>query len=427
MSTVDKPHHPISKVRATCRSCGGDMIDIWELGALRINAFPESLENCSKVPRVPLTLSRCHPCGLIQLRHTTNPDLLFGATEERPYWYRSGVNEFMVAALKEVVQEARVLVDLGVGDTVVDVGANDGTLLSFYPNGIRRVAFEPARNLHKALSRHAEFAIPDYFPSCGPHLREGSIKILTSVAMFYDLEDPLTFCSEVARLLHPSGVWVNQLAYLPFMLMRKAWDGICHEHLTYWTYCSLTPILAAVGLQVTKVQLLPGVNEGSIRFFITKRQGKVGVKKADLRQLQELGEQEAEAGLGTTNEPYLQLKVEAELVATRLRNTMVGAGLTGEKLDLLGASTKGNTLLQFCKLGPLQVRRAIERSPEKVGRMTVNGIPIVSEEEGRRDPAKFLLVLPWHFRDSIIERERGRWPSGTQLIFPLPEVESYEL
>jgi hypothetical protein len=242
--------------------------------------------------------------------------------------------------------------------------------------------------------------------------------------MFYDLEDPSAFCREVQYLLHPKGVWVNQLSYLPLMLERKAWDGICHEHLTYWTYCSLSPLLAQAGLQVIKAELLPDVNEGSIRFYITHRNSRIPVQREDLGFLQELGAEEE--GLGTTNEPYLRLEGEAKAVARQLRSTVVGAACADERVDILGASTKGNTLLQYCQLR-LGIRQAIERSPEKVGRYTVNGIPIVSEAHGRAEPAKWLLVLPWHFRDSLIARERGKWPAGTKLLFPLPEVESYEL
>src|SRR5258706_1340672 len=144
---TESKRESISWIRASCRACGGEMIDLWELGALRISSFPASLQEAEKVPRVPLTVSRCHPCGLIQLRHSTNPDLLFGVKEDRPYWYLSGVQPAMVRILKEVVEEAKALVKLVTGDTVVDVGANDGTLLSFYPDGVRRGAFAPAINM----------------------------------------------------------------------------------------------------------------------------------------------------------------------------------------------------------------------------------------------------------------------------------------
>lgn len=407
------------------------MIDIWELGAQRINSFPASAAECERVPRVPLTLARCHPCGLVQLRHSTNPDLLFGVKEDRPYWYSSGLQPAMVRVLQEVVAEALALVPLKPGDTVVDVGANDGTLLSFMPDGVRSVAFEPALNMKEKLEKNCDVHVQSFFPTVRDvadlFLQEGSVKILTSVAMFYDLEDPLAFCEEVKRLLHPGGVWVNQLAYLPSMLQNSAFDGICHEHLTYWSLRSLSALLAKADLQIIKVQLLPRVNEGSARFFITHRKSKVAVQFADLKEIQQLGMEEERQKLGETNEPYLKLKAEAEECARVLRLTCFGAAIKGEKVDLLGASTKGNVLLQYAKLGPDMVRRAIERSEEKVGRFTVNGIGIVGEEEGRQDAAQHLLVLPWAFREALLERERGKWKAGTRMIFPMPKVESVEL
>jgi hypothetical protein len=418
----------ISWIRHSCRACGGDMIDVWEMGAQRINSFPSSLAECDRVPKVPLTLARCHPCGLIQLRHSTNPDLLFGVKADRPYWYFSGVNESMVKVLKETVQSALDMVKVETGDVVVDIGANDGTLLSFYPNGVKRVAFEPALNMMSKLMKNCELYVGNFFPyfhDNGP-VQDGSAKIVTSAAMFYDLEDPLEFCLAIKKILHPKGVWVNQLAYLPSMLANNAWDGICHEHATYWTLTSLAGVLEKAGLQVIKATLLPKLNEGSVRFFITHRDSKVPSQFGDLRALFDLAKQEEEAKFATTNEPYLALKKAAEETARVLRTTVLGAALRGEAVDLLGASTKGNVLLQYCALRD-GIRRAVERSEEKWGKFTVNGIPITSEEVGRADPAKWLICLPWAFREALLAREKGKWPAGTRMIFPMPKVEVVDL
>lgn len=415
------------KTRLSCRACHGPMIEVWPLGLFfRINSFPAHEEERKRVPAAPLTLARCHACGLVQLRHTVDPDLLFGKTEGRPYWYRSGVNESMVRVLRETVDEARALVPVHKGDMVVDIGANDGTLLSFYEGaGVLRVGYEPATNLRKDLLQHVDVIAPTYFP--GDPLKLGRAKIITSVAVFYDVEDPLEFCRGVADLLADDGIWVNQLAYLPYMLARRAWDGICHEHLTYYCLSTILPLLDKAGLKLIRVDRLPDVNEGSVRLFITKKEARIPVRPEDLAQIRLLTQIEQDHGLTSRNDRYLELKAEAEEAARMLLHNVLGASLTRGPVDCLGASTKGNTLLQYCQLGPSIVRRAIERSEEKVGRMTVTGIPIVSEEEGRRDPASYLLVLPWHFRDSILARERGRWPMGTKFIFPLPELEVVEL
>lgn len=416
--------------RSTCRACGGSWAELWNLGTLRLNDFPRSMDARERHPAVPLQLCRCHPCGLIQLRHTTPPEWMF----REHYWYRSGINQAMVKHLQDVVDKARELVPVGAGDVVMDIGANDGTLLSNFgwdrgKGTPFRIGFEPAPNLQSKLRRHAELPVCDFFPQPQfQHLKsfytkpESKPKIITSVAMFYDLEDPNAFVSEIARLLHPEGIWVNQLAYLPAMLRNGAWDGICHEHLCYYSLRTLQPLYLAHGLQVLDVEEVP-VNEGSIRVYATHRDGKVPIGWDAVKRVRAMAAAEEALHLHDTNEPYFDLQVRAEKLKHSVRNFMLGTVLKGEKVDILGASTKGNTFLQYVGLGPQLIRRAIDRSDEKSGRFTVNGVPIVSEEEGRKDPAPWLLCLIWAFKDSIIERERGKWPAGTKLVFAMPELE----
>jgi hypothetical protein len=435
-TTETRPVKVVYKTQLGCRACRGEMIDVWSLGQQRINAFPATSEELARLPMAPLTLARCHTCGLLQLRDTVERELLFGGSVGRPYWYRSGVNESMVRTLRDTVWQATQLVG-GVGpeDVVVDIGANDGTLLGFYAGaadtgtrkGPQRVAIEPALNMRKALWGKTDVLMNTYFPLWeGQWERFKPAKIITSVAVFYDSDDPLGFCQGVADCLAQDGVWVNQLAYLPYMLERRAWDGICHEHLTYYCLSTIMPLLESAGLKLIRVDTLPGVNEGSVRLFITHRDASLSVSQAQLAQIRELCALEREMVLTNSNAPYLQLRADALHSRSEITKTVLGATLESSKIDLLGASTKGNTLLQFCSLGPSVIRRAIERSEEKEGRMTVTGIPIVGEEEGRRNPAKYLIVLPWHFKDAILERERGRWPMGTKMIFPLPYISVVE-
>lgn len=398
------------EIRATCRACGGAIIGVFDLGEHWPSEFPERPGEHAR-PKVPLNLVRCHACGLIQLEHTVPAAWMF----KEHYWYRSGINEAMCAALWEVVLKACSLVDLAEDDVVIDIGANDGTLLSFYPEMIEhrlvRKAYEPAENLQELLRANAEVVYPFFFPS-GIHAARQA-KVITSIACFYSNPDPGAFVAEVKRLLAPEGVWINQLAYLPRMLANSAFDSICHEHLTYWALAPMIRLLFLHDLEIFDAEEV-AVNEGSIRLMISH----LGSREVSPR-VKKLVDAEEKLGLHNTNEPYLALRDHAVEILAGIWRAINEVG----KCDLLGASTKANTLLQWCNLGPKQIRRAIDRSPEKVGRFTVTGIPIVSEEEGRRDPADLLLVGPWAFRDQLLERERGKWPKGTHVLFPCPKME----
>lgn len=216
-----------TSVRATCRICTGSLIPLLELGDLAINDFPETHEQCSRVPRTALTLTVCDKCGLAQLDRTVSPDLLY-----RNYWYRSGVNEMMVKELERVVWEATRRVPAADGLVVLDIGANDGTLLSHYralfpTTEIDRIAIDPAHNLQPELAEHAEHTIVDYFPSEALTRYEGQIGIITAIAMCYDLEDPLRFFAYIRRLLRVDGVAIVQFQDMGQMLETAAFDNIC--------------------------------------------------------------------------------------------------------------------------------------------------------------------------------------------------------
>lgn len=403
--------------RRDCRACGGETIRVFELGGQYVNAFPETFENLG--PKVPMALMRCHACGLIQLTHTTPREWLYDH-----YWYRSGVNEAMRAALADIVTKATALVPVGTDDVVVDIGANDGTLLNFYRADEMtptRVAYEPAPNLAEECERHCEILVKGFFPS-GDYEYPAFAKkpkIVSSIAMFYDLEDPSTFVAEIKRILHPEGIWVCQQAYLPSMLDNNAFDNICHEHLTYFGILPFIQLIARHGLQVIDVEVNE-VNGGSFRTYVTHKDSKVATEWAATRRVMDLCAAEEALRLRDTNEPYLAFKDRAHGIALILQLEAVKARQAGWKMDLYGASTKGNSLLQFCDLGPMQIARAVERSAEKVGRYTVTGIPIVSEETWREDAADLTLMCLWQFKEAVLKRERNYLNQGGTFLIPMP-------
>ncbi len=397
-----------------CRICRGRLVTVLDLGNLHPSAFPLPHESFDVT--APLDLCQCEACGTVQLRHTVNPDLLF-----RHYWYRSGVNEVMRAELADIVASGISAIDHSPA-VVVDIGANDGTLLAEYKRQrpLRtpyRIAYEPACNLAAALRPHCDDLIADYFPATWPNrMYTRSVDILTSIACFYDLDDPGAFVRAVAELLAPGGVWIVQFQDLHQMCRAAAFDNICHEHLVYYSLESFERLIEPYGLYVWSAERR-GINGGSYRLIVRAAGPTAPAPVSSVEALLafEVGCQDWQRldrfawHVGEMRRQILSL-VEASHAA-------------GQVIDLYGASTKGNTLLQYCGLDDEVFRQAWERSPEKWGRQTVTRIPIVSEEQGRAHPPDLLFCGIWQFRDMVIARERAYLDRGGALIVPLPRVD----
>lgn len=395
-----------------CRVCATPLDRLLNLGTHFISDFITE-PNEPRHPAVPLILTQCPTCKLVQLRDTVPRDWMY----KENYWYKSGVNESMVEALKDVVISACCYVDLTENDTVLDIGANDGTLLSLYAaldKKPQRIGVEPATNLHTELSQHCEMMVPDYWP---PHVRyDGQkAKIITTIAMFYDLDDPNAFVAEIKRVLHHEGIWVIQLGDLGSMIRQNAFDAICHEHLEYYSLESLSYLLQ-------KHDLVPimcaenAVNGGSLRVYVTHRER--GLDSHSSIAQQRLAESDQKLNASATWHQFSSTVLD---IRDSVRQYVMSEVKKGHPVDVYGASTKGNTLLQYFGLDSTLIRRAIERSPDKWGKFTVGtNIPIVPEEQGRRAAAKLWIVPIWHFRESVVAREQEFLHAGGQMLFPLP-------
>jgi hypothetical protein len=405
-----------------CRICGTPALEpVLNLGPQYVSDFPNAPDSRPYDP-VPLAVVRClNPhCGLVQLTHTTPRDWLY-----RQYWYRSGVTEAMRAELSDIVGAAlrhrKTAGFLLNHATVGDIGANDGTLLEGYPLHapalhLIRVAWEPARNLYQVCRPACAVLFPDFFEVKGAWTAE-KIEILTSIAMFYDLDQPQTFVRDVTKVLAPKGVWCVQQAYLLDMLTTNGYDNVGHEHLEYYHLKPLEYLLAAQGLEVFHVERR-AINAGSFRTWI----GWKGVHR--VRGSVAAMRTEEAAQYADPVRVWRAFQERTAIAQEGLRGTLQALHVAGKTIDLLGASTKGNTLLQACGVDHTLVRRAWERSPEKVGRYVgVTGIPIVDEETGRADPPDVLLATPWQFRGGLVRREASFLKSGRAILFPLPTVE----
>jgi len=411
--------------RATCRICDSPhLAPILSLGEQHIaGAFAEPGGRQPVNRAIPLDLVRCDvtrdqdACGLIQLRHTVPASILYHS-----YWYRSGVNQTMTQNLHEIARQAEELVDLQPGDLVLDVGCNDGTLLDGYQiEQLRYLGFDPSNVTRYAVAKGYDVVRDFYsYEQLKRRYADRKAKVITTIAMFYDLEDPRAFLADVAAALAQHGVWVMELHYLPAMLEKNAFDVIVHEHLEYYSLAVIERLLGEAGLQAVRAEL-NDVNGGSIRLFIGHA-GRLPSTTEDARNLQDLRIREFEMALDAS-EPYERFAANVKRVRAELADLCRRLVAEGKTIHVYGASTKGNTILQYAGLDSSVIPYAADRNPDKWGSETIaTHIPIISEDDSRAMSPDYYLVMPWHFLDEFIERERKFLDQGGKFIVPLPNV-----
>lgn len=385
-----------------CRAChSSELQEVFSLGDLALSDYYD--EPGGEMESAPLTLIMCRACGLVQLSTTVDRDRLF-----TKYHYRSAMQEAMVTALVDVVDDVVNLDLIKPGDTWLDIGANDGTLLHLTPPGVNRLAYEPATNLWPALQPTGR-VVGRYFP----HVRaDGRLitlkqpaKVITSIACFYSATDPDLFVENIKLDLAEGGVWVNQMSYLPYTLAANNFGDICHEHLTYWTVDTFRTLVQRHGLRVTGF-IFNDVNGGSFRTHVKHDDGSGTNAWGD----------------GVTPLQLKRFKQRVDLHRTEIRSLLHSIRRGGKTVMGYGASTKGNTYLQYWGLGPDLLEFIADRNPDKHGKYTPTGQLIVSERTMRCAKPDFLLMLPYHFRDAFIEREQEWAAGGGMWIVPFPSI-----
>jgi SAM-dependent methyltransferase len=410
--------------RKTCRVCGSSALKkVISLDSQHLQgSFIKKGKELPPMRKIPLDLVRCNPeedenaCGLLQMAHSVPPEILYAA-----YWYRSGTNQTMRDHLAEIAKSSQEIIKKDKA-IVLDIGCNDGTLLKNYPDQYIKYGIDPS---DVASNIDGEFQIiRDLFPSekLLSKLGDGKFDVITSIAMFYDLEDPVNFARNIRDILAKNGIWVFEMSYMPLMLEMNSYDTICHEHLEYYSLSVIENILKRASLRLIKTEI-NDINGGSIRCYVTHHDFFDYDDNLWMEQISELRKKEFDLALDT-DEPYKNFQASIETHRAQLIKLIQKIFSEGKRIHIYGASTKGNTILQWCGLDEKVIDFAAERNPDKYGALTLGtNIPIISEAESRGLNPDYYLVLPWHFKKEFISREVEMINAGVGFIFPLPDLE----
>jgi|TARA_B100001971_G_scaffold189137_1_gene190978 hypothetical protein len=400
-----------------CRISGSkNLINVLSLGEQYLTGvFPKSIHE--NVTKGPLDLVWCPESGLLQMKQTYNLDEMYGDN----YGYRSGLNATMVRHLNNKISYLERFVNMNDNDLVIDIGSNDATALKAYSGKFRKVGIDPTGTKFKEFYTDDIFLIPDFFSANGfkKIFPEEKAKIITSIAMFYDLERPIDFVQDIKECLADDGIWHFEQSYMPSMLRTNAYDTVCHEHLEFYSLKVVKSLIEKCGMRVIDVQM-NAINGGSFAVTASKINAPY---HSNTPIINWIIQQENEMGLDTLK-PFRDFEervLEHRKNLTELINALVA---DNKKIFGYGASTKGNVLLQFCGLTTKQIPYIAEVNESKFGTFTPGTyIPIISEEEAHSMRPDYFLVLPWHFKKSILKREQQFLKQGGKFIFPLPEIE----
>jgi hypothetical protein len=393
------------------------LVTVLDLGKQALTGvFPRSREE--RITNGPLELVWCPDSGLLQLKHSYEPGEMYGEN----YGYRSGLNQSMVQHLTDKVRYLERLQPLSAGDVVLDIGSNDCTTLKAYAvPGLRRIGIDPTGTKFAQYYPPDVTLVSDFFSSAAYRkVEQKPAKIVTSIAMFYDLESPVDFARQIASILADDGIWHFEQSYMPSMLRLNSYDTICHEHVEYYSLSVVEKILDAADLRLVDV-MMNAVNGGSFAVTAAKRSNTGWVSGRAV--IDWLLEQEDRMGLRTPR-PFRDFEERVFRHRDDLTRLIKSLVADGKRVHGYGASTKGNVVLQFCGLTDQDVSAVAEVNPDKFGCYTPGTrIPIVSEQDSRAMKPDYYLVLPWHFKEGILRREKEFLGGGGKMIFPFPEIE----
>lgn len=399
-----------------CRSCNSQNIDkALDLGKMKLTGvFPKDRED--KISSGKISLMMCSNCSLLQLEYSFNHSEMYGDN----YGYMSSLNKSMIEHLKNKANNLKNITKLDPGDIVVDIGSNDGTFLSFFEKKYTLIGIDPTIKKFLGKYRKDIFTIADFFSY--EILRKKikkKAKLITSIACFYDLENPIKFVEDVYNSLDDNGLWHLEQSYMPAMIKNMSYDTICHEHLEYYSLKSLKFILDKVGFKIINIEL-NSINGGSFALTVAKNRSFFATDNNSVDWLLNKEQMFKYNNITTIKNFATNVAKQKKLLSDLIKN------LIDMKKKVLGygASTKGNVILQYCKINEKIIPYIGEVNTFKFNRFTPGtNIKILSEKKIKSMKPDYLLVLPWHFRNFIVDKEKKFSKDGGKFIFPLPDIE----
>lgn len=403
-----------------CRICQNkNLLEVVDLGIQSLTGvFPKKKD--FSITQGPLRIVKCvgdDCCGLVQLADSYDLNEMYGEN----YGYRSGLNASMVKHLKSKVKKILAIAKLQDGDLILDIGSNDGTTLNAYPEVYRLIGIDPSGLKFKEYYPAYIELIPDFFSAelIKEKVEDKKAKVITSFSMFYDLEEPQKFMEEIEHVLDDEGIWVFEQSYMPFMLEKNSYDTVCQEHLEYYALKQIKWMCDKVGLKIIDVEF-NDVNGGSFSIIASKKHSSF---HENTEQITKILDYEEKMGLDTLN-PWIDFVVRTEKTKEDLLCFLTQARQDGKRVLGLGASTKGNVILQYCHITEELLPAVGEVNNDKFGAFTPGTlIPIISEMDVITAKPDYLLILPWHFREFFVSNPKFK---GMKLVFPLPNLEIVE-
>jgi cyclopropane fatty-acyl-phospholipid synthase-like methyltransferase len=399
-----------------CRSCNSDNLKpAFDIGVQKFTGVFLKTKN-EKVPEGSLALVFCDNCNLLQLQNSFDPNIMYGSN----YGYMSSLNQSMVNHLKVKAEKINRLIDLNPGDIIMDIGSNDGTFLKFFSKKLKLIGVDPTIKKLKNYYRKDIIKVPNFFSKSNiSKIINKKIKVVLSISMFYDLEDPVNFAQEIFETLDDNGIWHLEQSYMPLMLKNNSYDTICHEHLEYYSLKSIKYIFDKVGFKIIDLQF-NDINGGSFAVTVAKKKSKFKeasivvdwlLKKEELFKYNNLSS-------------FKKFFIDIEKHKIIFRDLLLNLKDSKKKVIGYGASTKGNVILQYCNINQELIPYIAEVNKFKHGRYTPGSkIKIISEQQAKKMSPDYFIVFPWHFKNFIINKEKKFIKRGKKIIFPLPDIE----